>query len=140
MFDEPLRCCSIESFEGGEMNVSVIIPTHLSFSKTQQLVNSCIKQLHEDDDLIVVIDQPKHVRGYKDIKARNVKIIVNEKNIGCAASRNRGIQQANKEVIIFLDSGSVFPDDLIDSHRNAHLKFDEEIVVAGQTHFNEIGV
>ena len=56
--------------------------------------------------------------------------IIEQTNQGPAAARNRGVQEARHELIVFLDDDVVPDDDLLAAHREAHAA-DQEIVTIG---------
>ncbi len=85
--------------------VSVIIPTHNRAEKVVRAVRSVLEQTFGDFELVVVDDAstddtPQALAPYLD----RITYLVNEKRMGVAASRNRGIRQSSGPLVAFLDS------------------------------------
>lgn len=110
--------------------LSIVIPTHLPLERTSGLINSCLSQLNPNDEVVVVVDQPDYAPQYTSLPG--IKAVVNEENLGAAASRNRGIAAASNGIILFLDSDGTIPSDLLESHRCEHAEGPPK-VVAGKT-------
>ena len=87
-------------------SISVIVPTHLGLSETSSLLNECINQLGREDELIIVVDNPNISDDYELYKCNNIQVVINLFNIGAARSRNKGIDVATKDLILFIDSTS----------------------------------
>lgn len=85
--------------------VSVVIPTHNRPELLQRAVNSVRAQTFQDFEIIVIDDGTRIraedvVRSFSDSRIRYLK---NETGLGAPASRNRGIREAQTELIAFLD-------------------------------------
>lgn len=86
------------------MRFSIIIPAYNSEKTIEKAIKSVKKQEFQDFEIIVVNDNSedntqKIIKKHKDIKLLN-----NEEQIKAGGSRNKGIEQARGEYIIFLDS------------------------------------
>jgi len=83
--------------------VSVIIPTFNRSLTTRRALESVLKQTHQNFELIVVDDGSSdesdktlaHIHGIRYIKQRH---------LGVSAARNRGLQEAQANLVAFLDS------------------------------------
>ena len=92
--------------------VSVIIPyfkKKLYFKKT---FNSVISQNFKNFEIIIIYDDSdlmelqfirKIIKGYK-----NVKIIINPKQLGAGGSRNMGVKSAKGKFIAFIDADDLW--------------------------------
>lgn len=86
--------------------VSVIMPAFNSGKTIRESVDSVIAQTYTDWELIVVDDGSSDsteeiIRSYQDSRISYVK---NEKNLGAAESRNRGLSLSKGRFIAFLDA------------------------------------
>lgn len=91
------------------MKVSVIIPVY----NQENLIERAIKSVPKGWEIIVIDDASaddtvKVVEQYK-----TVKLIKNEKNLGVGLTRNKGIEVATGEYLLFLDSDDYFYTDKI---------------------------
>jgi glycosyltransferase involved in cell wall biosynthesis len=88
------------------MKISVVIPLYNKEKSILRAINSVLNQTEQDFELIVVND------GSTDQSASlvaslsdNKKIrLIHQENAGVSAARNRGIAEANSELIAFLDA------------------------------------
>lgn len=90
-----------------ELLVSVIIPVYNVENLLQRCVDSVIKQTYRNLEIILVNDGSTDQSGVMcdDLKTRDSRIVVYHKpNGGLSDARNHGIERANGELIIFLDS------------------------------------
>lgn len=85
--------------------VSVIIPTYNRPKLVKRAVRSALKQSYKHIEVIVVDDCSKTPakQSLKKINDDKLKVIVNKKNLGGAATRNEGLKQAKGVFIQFLD-------------------------------------
>ena len=81
---------------------SIIIPVYNVERYIKKCLDSVIEQTEDDYEVIVVNDGTPD-NSIELIKDYNVKII-NQKNQGLSAARNKGVEKAKGEYIIFLDS------------------------------------
>jgi glycosyltransferase involved in cell wall biosynthesis len=82
---------------------------------------------------VVVVDDastdrtPEVARSYADRIA--LRLVRNERNLGRAASRNRGAAAATGEHLVFLDADSWAPLDLIARHQRAFARYPGELIM-----------
>ena len=101
-------------------SVSVIIPLFRRTAYIEDILKLDTK-LAQDLEFILVIDNPKQdfIKWVKE-KAQNskkkIEVLVNEKNIGASKSRNKGIENAKGDLILFLDDDVIPEKKLIDYH------------------------
>lgn len=94
----------------GEPLVSIIIPTYNVERYIEECIDSLLKQTYKRIEIIVIDDGSKDATPYL-LKSYEERILLklNKKNQGQGAVRNHGLEQANGEYILFVDS-----DDWID--------------------------
>ena len=93
------------------MKISVVIPIYNNAKYLKQCIKSIIEQ-NENTEIILIDDCSSdnveeiiiELKKEKLIDNNNFICIKNEKNIGPAESRNKGIMQASGEYIAFLDA------------------------------------
>ena len=92
--------------------VTVILPFFKKIRFFKKTFNSILIQNYKHIEIIIVYDDlnrnelnqvNKIIKGHK-----NVKVILNKKNIGAGLSRNRGIKNATGKYIAFLDCDDVW--------------------------------
>lgn len=92
--------------------ISVVIPVHNGAATLPQALDSALAQNVNLE--IVVIDDgstdeiDRVIRRYAEDP--RVRFLKNEKNIGAAASRNRGVKEARGNYVAFLDSDDYWAD------------------------------
>jgi len=97
------------------MFFSIVIPTYNSRSMLERSLNSINKIDYPDFETIIVDD------GSTDDTAAMVKMFDNVKyvkqtNQGPAAARNKGVEEAQGELILFTDSDCVLPPDILSDY------------------------
>jgi hypothetical protein len=88
-----------------ELSLSVVIPTFNRAHLIPRAIRSVLSQLRAEDELIVVDDgSTDHtesvVTGFGDRRIRYIQ----QTNRGAGAARNRGVREATRDLIAFLDS------------------------------------
>ena len=95
--------------------VSVIIPCYKDSKTLCRAINSVIAQSHKPIEIIVINDcspETKIIEKYLK-KYPRIKYFYNKRNLGLAASRNKGIQLAKGEILAFLDADDEYHPDKI---------------------------
>lgn len=92
--------------------ISVVVPIYNSEQTIAKCIDSALNQSYQDIELILVNDgstdnSKKIIDSYKDSRI----VVIDQKNQGVSASRNRGIEHAKGEYIVFLDSDDVLTND-----------------------------
>ena len=100
-----------------EEKVSVIVPNYNCEKFIEETVNSVINQTYKNWELLIVDDcsTDGSVEVIKKLQAADgrIKLFINEKNSGAAASRNKALKEASGKWIAFLDSDDLWlPDKL----------------------------
>ncbi len=86
------------------MRFSIIIPTYNSEKEIDRAIESINNQTYKDYEIIVIDDCSKDNTYNVLQKYNDIKIIKNEENIKAGGSRNKGINCAKGDYIIFLDA------------------------------------
>lgn len=104
---------------------SIVIPTKDKLSRLYLTLKSIENQVNEDVEVIIVFDGCKEetLEGFKKFcfKFEPIQVILPE-NMGRAAARNRGIERATGDVLIFLDDDRLAEPDFIQKHMSYHEK------------------
>ena len=103
-----------------EIKLSVIIPTFNSSNTIERLIHSMSNQIFKDFELIFIDDNSSDdtvniIRKTLENFPMVHQIHVNETNNGPGYSRNRGIEKANGDYIVFIDSDDVVREDHLSS-------------------------
>ncbi|WEX75091.1 glycosyltransferase [Sinorhizobium numidicum] len=96
-------------------DVSVVIPTYNRASLLRRALNSVVQQTARPTEVIVV-DDCSEESILQDVKCivsdfptdLNIKLILNDKNLGANHARNKGIFAAGGRYIAFLDSDDLW--------------------------------
>lgn len=92
--------------------VSVIMPAYGAEKTIADSIHSVLNQTYTDFELLVIHDcSPDGTRAVAERLARSdsrIRLIDNPRNLGVAASRNRGVAMAQGEWIAFLDSDDLW--------------------------------
>jgi len=96
------------------MKASIILCTHRSdgYEDFEEAIDSLKAQSYESLEIVVVVDgnrelYDKIVKSGIDADKVEVKVILNEENLGLSESRNKGIKEAKGDVIAFFDDDAV---------------------------------
>lgn len=86
--------------------VSVIIPTRNRAELLTRALNSALRQTYPNFEIIIIDDASEDHTGavVQSFKDERLRYILLKKNMGAAAARNAGIEQAEGEYVAFLDS------------------------------------
>lgn len=112
--------------------VSVIIPTYNRKRTLARAVSSALAQDHPPAEIIIVDDGSTD--GTADLAASfgdAVRYLVNPRNMGSQASRNRGVAEATGDILAFLDSDDHWRHDKLRLQLRAAGSADEFCVTCG---------
>ena len=104
--------------DSAEPVASVVVPTCDRREKTRKCVESLLAQTAREIEVIVVDDGSRDGTPQELEKINDSRLVVlqNEQNQGANASRNRGVQHASADLVIFLDSDCVAEPDLVEKY------------------------
>ncbi len=121
------------------MKTSVIIPSYNPVLKLPETLEKLIPQADFIDELIVIIDNTNYTdfaTSLAEKYAATLKIkVFPQENSGRGKSRNRGVELAMGDLIIFLDDDMLAESNLIESHIKYHLEC-PDIIVSGNGYRN----
>ena len=120
------------------MKASVIIPAYNAEKSICYSLLSLAEQSFRDFEVIVINDGStdntidvvnEFIQTNKDMNIR----VVNQKNGGVASARNRGLEEAKGEYILFLDADDVYRKDCIECLISKIERDNADVVIAGYT-------
>ncbi len=92
--------------------ISIIMPYYKKRQYVKEAINSVLKQTFKNFELLIIYDDEdkQDIKFIKKIifKDKRVKLIVNNKNLGAGASRNKGIKLAKGKLIAFIDCDDIW--------------------------------
>ena len=95
--------------------ISIIIPYYKKKKFFKKTIKSVLEQTHKNFEIILIYDDiDKTELPFVKLtlrKIKNVKIIINKKNLGAGYSRNIGIKKSKSRLISFLDSDDTWHKD-----------------------------
>ncbi len=93
------------------MEVSIIIPIYNAEKYLARCLDSVLKQTYKDFELILLNDQSpdnSHLICEEYAKQdKRIRYILNEKNLGVSATRNKGIELSVGKFIVFCDDDDI---------------------------------
>lgn len=100
--------------------VSVIIPTYNSSRTIGETLQSVFRQTYSDFEILLINDGSTDdlmgvLENFKDSRLQ----ILDYENGGLCVARNRGIDRASGDYLIFLDADDLWSSDKLESHVNA---------------------
>lgn len=116
------------------MKLSVIIPIYNVEQYLDKCLNSVLKQIEKDDEVILVndgsIDNSLSIcENIKDLYKNNNIILINKQNEGVAIARNVGLKKATGDYIFWIDSDDWLDDNCIEFIKNAIERTKSDIIL-----------
>ena len=100
--------------------VDIIIPCYNVEKIIKKCLNSILNQKYDNQINIYLIDDGSTDNTLSILRSfstnKNICIISNERNLGRAVTRNKGIKKGDGEVILFLDSDMTVNNNWVKSH------------------------
>lgn len=117
------------------MKVSIIVPIYNGEKNLSLLINSMLNQTYENIE-IVLIDDASTDNSYNICtqyvnKNKNVKVLKNETKSGAGISRNKGLENASGELIIFIDADDSIKANMVERLVCAIEKNSADIAICG---------
>lgn len=120
---------------------SFIIPVYNSENTITRCVESIEKNNCDDVEIILIEDCSKDnsldVCKKLEKKYQNVICLNNSKNRGVSYTRNKGIEKAQGEYLLFTDSDDWVDSDYVDMFRNAAENYKTDIAICGYINCDE---
>ena len=114
-------------------NISVIMPLYNAAKYLPEALQSVLNQTYKDFELICINDCSTDDTGkiLVDFQRRDkrIRILGNTKRLGAGPSRNRGLEAANGEYVIFLDGDDIFEEELLEKAHITMEKYHTDIVM-----------
>ncbi len=97
-------------------SVSIIVVTYNSEKTIKRLLDSLLPTLHDKDEIIIVDNNSKDntVDFLKSLNNKQIKVILNEENVGYSKGINIGIEASKSPIVIFLNPDTVVTGNWID--------------------------
>lgn len=99
--------------------VSIITPAFNASGFIEETINSVINQSYNNWEMIIVddfsSDDTYEIANHYAKKDSRINVYRNEKNMGVAATRNKGLRIARGEFIAFLDSDDIWKKEKLES-------------------------
>jgi len=115
-------------------SVSIILCTHRSerYEDFIEALDSLNAQSCENEklEIVVVVDGNRELydrilkSGIEEADKADVKVILNEENLGLSESRNKGIKEAKGDVIAFFDDDAVADEDWLKELERMYGEYD----------------
>lgn len=118
---------------------SIILPVYNAEAYLKETLDSIIKNLHADDELIIVNDgsNDNSAEIIKPYLSANVHLIT-KKNEGVSIARNVGMERAKKDYLFFIDSDDLINDGIFDVIHNTDFHNCDLVVGKNMIHlYNE---
>lgn len=89
--------------------ISVVMPVYNGAAYLNQAIESILRQTFSDFEFVLINDgsADKSVEIIQSYRDSRIKLLHNEKNMGLAAVRNRGIAEAQGEYLAWLDCDDI---------------------------------
>ena len=118
--------------------ISIIVPVYKSEKTLPGCLDSLLAQTYSDIEIICVVDGSPDSCGdicdayaVKDARVKSIK----RENGGVSSARNRGIDEAKGEYLLFVDSDDTVAADYCEKMWSAHQKTGAELVICGFHHW-----
>lgn len=124
-------------------DVTIVVPIYNVEKYLKRCLDSIINQTYEDVDIILVNDGSTDNSldiCYEYKKKDNRITVINQENQGLSAARNAGIEMANSNYIMFIDSDDYIELDMVEYLIERAKKYDSDIACCGFTNIYENGI
>ena len=118
--------------------ISIVVPVYKSEKTLAGCLDSLLAQTYADIEVICVIDGSPDSCGdicdayaVKDARVKSIK----RENGGVSSARNRGIDEATGEYLMFVDSDDTVEPDYCEKMWKAHQETGAELVICGFHHW-----
>ena len=118
--------------------ISIVVPVYKSEKTLPGCLDSLLAQTYSDIEVICVVDGSPDSCGdicdayaAKDARVKSIK----RENGGVSSARNRGIEEAKGEYLLFVDSDDTVEADYCEKMWNAHKETGADLVICGFHHW-----
>lgn len=124
------------------MNISFVIPAYNCEDFLEEAVDSIFDGNFSDQDELIIVndcstDNTKFIieNLIKKYSKFDIRYINNQKNVGCPASRNIGVNEARNELIFSFDADNILEKESIVKLKTSLLNNNADLVSFSQTKF-----
>ena len=115
--------------------VSVVVPTYNRCGLLERTLPALLQEAVAAGgvEVLVVVDGSRDgtLEMLRRFSSHPLLRVISQENRGLAAARNRGVDAASSEVILFLDDDMILKHGSISAHREAHADGRERVVFGG---------
>lgn len=119
--------------------ISIIIPVYNVEAYIGYTIDSILNQTLNDIEIILIddgsTDNSKEIIQDYSSKYKNITLLY-QQNSGPSKARNRGIEKARGEYIVFVDSDDLLPEDSLEIRYKTAINNNADIVIGGTHKFN----
>ena len=118
--------------------ISIIVPVYKSEKTLQRCIHSLLEQTYPDIEIIMIVDGPMdQTEILADCLAeKNDKIqVIHQKNQGVSVSRNKGINHAKGDYVLFVDSDDYVEPTMCEKMLSTMEQNDSDMVLCGYHHW-----
>ena len=118
--------------------ISIVVPVYKSEKTLPGCLDSLLAQTYKNIEVICVVDGSPDSCGdicdayaAKDVRVKSIK----RENGGVSSARNRGIDEAKGDYLLFVDSDDTVEADYCEKMWNAHKETGADLVICGFHHW-----
>ena len=124
-----------------KVSISIIMPVYNPGIYFEECLQSIFAQTFTDFELICVNDASKDKLALQLLETYpnrypNMRVLQMEQNVGAGESRNRGLQEAVGEYVIFLDADDVYAKEMLERMHGKCVEEDADVCICGYTWFD----
>lgn len=97
----------IKSQEISKSKISIIIPYYNQPEQIRNCLAALKPALSDDDEIIIVDDASSLPLAFEELNKPYIRYIRLKENQGPSAARNKGVEEANNELIAFMDADDI---------------------------------
>lgn len=116
--------------------ISIIIPVYNVEKYLRRCLDSVLNQTYNNFEIICIddcsLDSSKEILiEYVRSHGNKIRVLYNESNLGLGKTRERGIEAASGEYLMFIDSDDYVKEDFVDTYVNAVREADYDVIIGG---------
>ena len=121
--------------KNNDIFISIIVPVYNAERFLSKCIESILNQTFKDFELLLINDGSKDksldiCNEYFEKFPDKIKIF-NNKNMGCSATRNFGIEHSQGNYLLFIDSDDWIEKDMLEKMYQKILQEDSDVVITG---------
>lgn len=112
--------------------ISIVMPVYNTEQFIEQCINSILNQTYQNIELICVDDGSTDgaIQILEKYREKDSRVqIIRQHNLYAGMARNKGLEVARGEYIVFLDSDDFFEKDFIESMYQSAITYDSDVVI-----------